>query len=150
MNRFEDERQSVEDFVREVLVVCPGCGACARAERTGVLAARLSCGGCGKLLERTQGPVRIYETEALDPYFDLPLWLQVGCCGNTLWAYNREHLRFLEAFVGARLRERVHDPTLGWSNAGLTSRLPKWLKAAKHREEILAALKVLAAKLPQP
>jgi hypothetical protein len=149
-SRFEDDRAWVGQLFGEVLVACPECGECARAESTGPVSARLSCPHCGRQLERSEGPVTVFGEAALDPYFELPLWLQVGCCGHTLWAYNREHLTFLEAFVGAKLRERLHDPKLGWANASLASRLPKWVKSARHRGEILAALETLAEKLPRP
>ncbi len=75
-----------------------------------------------------------------DEFFGLPLWLQAGCCGELRWAYNAEHLAFLEAFVGARLRERRRSPEHGWSNGALVSRLPAWLKSRKNREEVLAGL----------
>ena len=76
----------------------------------------------------------------LDNHFGLPLWLQMRCCGELLWAYNAEHLAFLEAFVGARLRERRRSAEYGWSNGALASRLPAWLKSRKHREEVLACI----------
>src|SRR5262249_265980 len=62
-------------------------------------------------------------------HFRLPLWLQVSCCGEILWAFNEDHLAFLEKFIGAQLRERAED---GWySNHSMTIRLPKWMQSAK-------------------
>jgi hypothetical protein len=71
----------------------------------------------------------------VDPYFRLPLWLRADVRGHTLWAYNREHLAVLEAYVRAELRAR----TPNW-NASLVSRLPRWLKAAEARQSVLRAI----------
>jgi hypothetical protein len=77
-----------------------------------------------------------------DWYFGLPLWLQISCCRETLWAYNYKHLEFIENYVSANLRERT--PNL---NKSVASRLPKWIKSAKNRDEILKAIKKLKSKL---
>jgi hypothetical protein len=76
---------------------------------------------------------------ALDPYFGLPLLLCVSCRHGLLWAYNRRHLRELQAYVGAQLRERR-----GGGNSALFSRLPTWIKLARHRSEVLKALQKMA------
>lgn len=76
-----------------------------------------------------------------DWYFHRPLWLQTPCCGHILWAYNVEHLDFLERYVRAELR--VDGPL-----RRLTSRLPTWIKQAKNREEILHGCAMLREILP--
>ncbi len=81
--------------------------------------------------------------EGRDDYFGLPLWLRFECCGAVLWAYNIEHLQYIERFVRADLRERVRDERHGWMNASLASRLPRWLKLAKNRETVLHAIQQL-------
>ncbi len=86
--------------------------------------------------------------EGQDPYFYQPLWLSTTCCGELLWAYNERHLYFIERFVGATLREHRRRPESGWSNNSLANRLPGWLKAAGHRDEVLKACAKLRAKLP--
>jgi hypothetical protein len=88
------------------------------------------------------------DRDAIDSFFGLPLWLQVPCCGETLWAYNAAHLDFLAEHVGATLRERTRHPEHGWHNRSLASRLPTWMKAARHRDEVLKGLERLRAKLP--
>jgi hypothetical protein len=76
-----------------------------------------------------------------DPHFGLPLWLQTPCCGDTLWAYNLAHLEFLDSLVGAELRGRgALGGRSGWRNGSLASRLPRWLKAAKNRDEVLRGI----------
>jgi hypothetical protein len=57
-----------------------------------------------------------------------------------LWAYNFEHLDFIEAFVSAKLRESQRDENDLWSNHSLFSRLPRWIQSAKNRETILKVI----------
>jgi hypothetical protein len=87
----------------------------------------------------------------VDWYFRYPVWLTVACCGETLWAYNREHLDYLESYVSAGLRERTPGegaPGGTPRNRVLSSRLPQWIKSAKNRERILAAIGKLRERLP--
>ena len=73
----------------------------------------------------------------VDPFFRLPLWLQTQCCGGrTLWAFNETHLALLEDYVAARLRERGQAR----NRMTLVARLPRWLKSAKNRDEVLRAI----------
>jgi hypothetical protein len=71
----------------------------------------------------------------VDPAFGLPLWLQRRCCGHILWAYNREHLETLRAYVGAKHRQRYFHGK--WS---MIARLPSWIKSAKNRESVLRCI----------
>jgi transcription elongation factor Elf1 len=129
------------------------------------------CGQCGRVLQRSLGrrekaPARSTSTlrcpgcqhrtvvplhltparagDAVDPWFGLPLWLQTSCCGEVLWARNASHLQFLANYVGATLRERAPN-----QNRSTVSRLPKWMKAAKHRSSILACIAHLQQTLVQ-
>ena len=77
--------------------------------------------------------------QPVDPYFRLPLWFRADIQGRTLWAYNREHLSFLEAYVRADVRRRAAN----W-NASLASRLPRWLKASGARRSVLSAIARMA------
>ncbi len=81
-------------------------------------------------------------TAAIDQCFGLPLVLQTACAGHTLWAYNPEHLAFLRAYLEADLRE---DHATSHSSAA--SRLPRWLKLARHRAEALRAVARLERRL---
>lgn len=143
--RHLDPRTTAWQLTDEVLVVCPAC-----SQRAVVLAAppgpdvepqgdRLRCLACG--LARSLSPAGGGPASAPPPsYRGLPLWLTASCCGHTLWAYSLRHVELLEAIVGARLRERRRDPALGWRNASVASRLPRWVLAAGHRDEVLRAL----------
>ncbi|GEC05780.1 hypothetical protein SSP24_34350 [Streptomyces spinoverrucosus] len=76
---------------------------------------------------------------ATDPYFGLPLWLQVETRHGWLWAYNLEHLDVIRRFVQASLRERAPSYETG-PRMTLVARLPAWIKRAKNRDEMLRAV----------
>lgn len=76
------------------------------------------------------------EDRCCDPHFGLPLRLAMATRHGTVWAYNLAHLEELTAYVSAKLRVRQ-----GAANRSMFSRLPKWMKLAKHRDEIASALR---------
>jgi hypothetical protein len=156
--RFADPGVSLYGLAMDaVQVVCPACQGRAevapwldgqpRSPYPARWPRRLACRACGH--------VRNWPGEAkdppswwggpVDPYFHQPLWLRADCCRNrTLWAYNERHLDILERYVSARLRERGEHPAMT-----MLTRLPRWLKSAKHRSEILRVIGRLRASLPQ-
>ncbi|AKN75831.1 hypothetical protein QR97_38900 [Streptomyces sp. PBH53] len=150
--RFRDPRSTAYDFISLVVVRCPGCEKAARVAPApegpgpgGLMPyrpRRLVCRGCGlsrawsgRLLALSPGTAR----PATDPYFGMPLWLQIETRHGWLWAYNLEHLDVIRRFVQATLRERAH-----WYDTGqkmtLVACLPVWIKRAKNRDEILRAV----------
>jgi hypothetical protein len=155
--RFLDEGTKIYDFYDEFLVVCPKCARLAKVVIDEAEFVKLSTRKLLKHRNRFYAPRRliclnclhrdlwngnqILTGASVDWYFRLPLWLQISCCGEVLWAYNRNHLGMLENYVGARLRER----TAKGRNSFL-SKLPKWLKSAKNRGEMLKAIKKLKEK----
>ncbi|MYS11744.1 hypothetical protein GTW71_36165 [Streptomyces sp. SID6041] len=159
-DRFKDrrERKSGYDFLDEVLVHCPRCDGYARVtphpavppEETQGGSARLDyprrlrCTGCGFTKDWKAGPLHV--GGPVDPCFQRPVWLQKSCCGHVLWAYNVRHLDLLNAYVGAKLRER--GELVPWASTSLVERLPTWLKVAKNRTEILRSIRRLRATLP--
>jgi len=80
----------------------------------------------------------------MEPLTGLPLWLQTPCAGHVLWAWSAWHLDFIERYVSADLRERT--PNI---NTSLASRLPKWIKSARHRKEILKGIRRLRERLAE-
>lgn len=69
--------------------------------------------------------------------FGAELWLQAVCCGGRLlWANNAAHLDYLADYVAGELREDL----AGMTYKPLSSKLPKWMKEAKHRDEVLSHL----------
>lgn len=104
---------------------------------------KMNCPGCqtSNVVEWTIHPLS--QGRPVDCYFGHPLWLQTPCCGETLWAYNQPHLEFLKAYVRATLRHRQPN-----HNQSLASRLPRWIKLAKHRDEVLRALVRMEVLMP--
>ncbi|WP_373308085.1 hypothetical protein [Streptomyces humidus] len=141
------------------MVRCPSCGKAARvvpasedSDPDGRMLfgpRRLLCRGCGlsrvwsrRLVTLSRGTAQ----PARDPYFGIPLWLQVETRYGWLWAYNLEHLDLIRRFVQASLRERAP-----WYDSGqkmtLVARLPAWIKRAKNRDEVLRAVSRIHASL---
>ncbi|MCC2668904.1 MAG: hypothetical protein K0Q72_1375 [Armatimonadetes bacterium] len=144
VKRFRDERQTIYDFTDEFLVVCPNCRACAKViprdpgEPALFTPRRLVCSACAHIRDWASDAVR--SADGVDWYFHLPLWLSTPCCGEVLWAHNWRHLQLVEDYVGALLREHIRPPGYGWSNRSLANRLPRWMKVAKNRAEVLEAI----------
>ncbi|MCH9687135.1 MAG: hypothetical protein K0V04_37210 [Deltaproteobacteria bacterium] len=127
--------------------------------------ARLTCTACGHgkdwapsrpgvivgtTNQHAFAPGEVTVGSAVDWYFHLPLWLPTACCGETLWAYNADHLAFLRAYVGAELRGSTRSVEVdGWTNRALASRLPRWMKLAKNRATVLRKITELEARLPR-
>ena len=132
--RFQDEGQYLHEFADKFLIVCPRC-----ANRAEVLLAenmtfnpanhlflprKLTCSNCG-YNQRWQSKT-VFAGSPFDWYFKQSLWLQIACCGETLWAYNTAHLELIENYVAAKLRRRIPN-----KNSSLASRLPH---ANRHRK----------------
>lgn len=120
-----------------VLIECGSCGKCATIHRIETLdtipttrAATASCHHCGKTW-------RLPYT-----YNSLPLWLSTNHRGKNLWALNDSHLKWLEEFIGADVRE----DKLGGSSA-LHAILPRWMTASKNRNDVMKGLARLRRRL---
>ena len=103
-----------------------------------ISSARLICIHCGYSKEEKRSYSFAGVTGPCDWLLHRELYLQVPCCGKVLWAYNPEHLAFMEDYIRATIRESV--PT---NNKSLVSRLPTWMKSAKNREQVLQGLQKL-------
>lgn len=157
------EAKDIWDFAKDFLVTCPSCARRATVRRgEPVFVARLTCPACGFVREMNEpyaGHLYSYRPGAakpgvivlgapVDPYLHLDLWLRVDCAGEVLWAYNAQHVAFLAAYVGAKLRERpVEDNPHGLRNQLLESRLPKWMTLAKNRAAVLTGVERLQQRL---
>ncbi len=158
-------QKQVYDFIKDIYVVCPSCGAQAiiitqefSVRKVYDQEIKLICAKCGHNKRLEEKPDSILHSSsnkiisgkyliiggAIDPYFHLPLWLTINCCENILWAYNYEHLDFLRVHIEAKLRERN---TQEMSNKSLGSRLPKWMTSKKNRVTILKGITHLKAKV---
>lgn len=147
LTRFRDPGGRDWRYMGRVLVRCPSCTKCAVVLRPEIVdrryagKPRLTCMYCG--LARVSESRSHIAGVPVDPFFQLPLWLQAPCCGHTLWAYNAEHLGVLERYVAAGLRERQ----VGRSSYTMLEVLPTWMKSRKHRGEVLRAVSRLRQSL---
>lgn len=154
---FIDSGQTLQDFSETIYVHCPKCNRRAYVKRIasdedkilsdtpgkyGGIVRKLSCFHCGYVTKARGGSFDSRGRKfTSDPFYSLSLslWLQTSCCGKILWAYNEEHLSFLERFIMAKQREKFHVK-IGIRNATMASRLPMWIKSAHNRVELLKGI----------
>lgn len=97
------------------------------------------CGRCG----RSQSVAVHWAADAdvtrcVEPFFGLPLaWREPCRNGREIWVFSAQHLLELKRYVLSTLRERERECT---HNRSYFMRLPGWVKSAKHRTEVLAAI----------
>lgn len=143
LNRFIDHGDCLCAYSDPILIECPRCG------HSGSLALPAAWASSRKWNEqRTFACLHCAYAFSWKPKATihslndwnkrLPLLLQTKCCGHVLWAFNGDHLRYVETYVSAGLRERIDS-----KNNSLASRLPQWIKSAKNRGTILSAVKRL-------
>lgn len=147
--KFEDKGQHWRDFSTFCLAECPRCrGQCQIRGSWDSHDAlwRLTCTHCGHVKELFPSSFTD-DGRAVDPIFGLPLWLSTPCCGKTLWAFNPEHLAFIENYVRAELRvaaDKIDDQI---RNKTFASRLPQWMILAHHRDDVLRGVERLRKRL---
>ncbi|SFS76343.1 hypothetical protein [Paenibacillus sp. BC26] len=138
--RFRDKGERIYDFLfkYDILIECPHCMKCAKGLRRkdGKFGYIMQCKRCGVLTNPLVG------TWGNGTFMGLRLWLRTNCCGKLLWAYNKEHLDFMDGYINATLRE-----TLPNMNQSLASRLPIWIKSGKNRDELIKGIIKLRNKL---
>ncbi len=74
-------------------------------------------------------------------YFDAPLWLSAPFRNNVFWAYNGDHLLYLEAYISADLREHTNR-----THFTLLEKLPRFYHEARNREGLLRVITRLKSK----
>ncbi len=79
--------------------------------------------------------------EGTDPFLGFPLWYRDSLGEHLLWAYNDDHLHYLEGYIGASLRERKTAPHLS-----MVEKLPRFMQLAKNREALLRLIARLKRK----
>jgi predicted RNA-binding Zn-ribbon protein involved in translation (DUF1610 family) len=106
----------------------------------------VQCPICKRSSEVEIEALRRRGNDGLDPHFGLPLRLVETTRAGLLWAYNAQHLDELRRYIAADQRERR-----GVANRSMISRLPTWMKLARHRPLMLKSLDRLGALLsPHP
>jgi hypothetical protein len=145
-SRFHDQNKVVSDFYQEVWVVCPTCDkkAVAKADYKGKCATLL-CEYCGynkcATTEIYFFGIKSHATTAAHFYFRATLWLQHPFKSDVFWAYNGQHLNYLEEYIIAKLREHRDR-----KHFTLLEKLPKFYHEAKNRKALLAIIKLLRKK----
>lgn len=140
---FRDTGHSIYSYFDQILVECRKCRRKAevRHRPNDNHACRFVCEKCGATMKKTGRNPGVSPRIPRDPCFGKPLWLQIPCCGEILWAYNSRHLNVLERFIAASVRENA-----SWTN-GFVQRLPAWIKVGKNREKLLAGIARLKKRL---
>lgn len=145
-SRFQDQNKVVSDFYNEVWVVCPNCSkkAIAKADYKEKLAILL-CEYCGYNKPSTTEiyflGMKNHAKTAAHIYFKATLWLQHPFKSDVFWAYNGQHLNYLEEYISAKLREHKDR-----EHFTLLEKLPKFYHEAKNRKALLAIIKRLRKK----
>ena len=150
--RHTDDGTTIHDFTNRFLVRCPECQSRATVVRdkrdldVHPWRARFCCTECVTTKDGKLGGWS--DREPVDWVFGYDLWLQMPCCGHTLWAYNQSHLRFLESYVSADHRIGLSPENaqlMGVRNSTLASSLPSWMISRKNRESVLRPIRKLMA-----
>ncbi len=137
-DRFADKKYRLSDFENKVWVVCPSCSKQALATvNEPEKQARLLCVHCG--YNTVSSTMRAYKKgktlevkQAAHLFFDAELWFSAPFKNQVFWAYNPEHINYLEHYIAAKIREHKDR-----SHFTLLERLPKFYHEAKNREGLL-------------
>lgn len=142
MKRFRDENKGLSHFYNNVWVVCSKCNGKAIATSDLVSKkAKLVCTVCGYNKETSIVSGKATFIMAAHGYFNAALWLKTPFRDEIFWAYNLEHLEYLEQYIEAGLRE--HKNRTGFT---LLEKLPKFYHEAKNRDALLRLIAKLKLK----
>lgn len=143
------------EFIDRVDVVCPKCTKKALVAylQSQNENAKFSCFHCGsseywkdpKTTTTPYSSKHSIKMGAMDPFFGYQLWYTVQFRGESLYAYNLNHLNFLEEYIFSKNRQRQKDEN-GWSNRSLQSRLPKWMLSNENRSILIKKIQALKIK----
>jgi hypothetical protein len=157
--RFKPHNTHLSTFTHDILVKCPKCGASGSLQHSGVWSAPtvFTCLNCALRVSRKPGG----EPKPYPQFNDLPhedrlgleLLLKTETRHGWLWAYNKEHLDQLQALIAARFRDDWTEHPIGdsndhWENYAWAANLPKWILAAKNRDELTHACQRIRQLLP--
>ncbi len=143
-DRFQDNHKRLADFQLEVWVICSCNKKAIASVDYETNKARMHCASCGYHKDVTTSVSVLGQQGnwqmAAHHYFNAALWLQHPFKNEVFWAYNLEHLQYLEAYIGATLREHK-DRT----HFTLLEKLPRFYHEAKNREPLLKIIEKLKA-----
>ncbi|WP_192348848.1 zinc ribbon domain-containing protein [Algoriphagus sp. Y33] len=141
--RFQDQNKRLSEFQIQVLVKCPACSGKANSQVSyEENRARIYCTNCGHTKEVTT-EISLFGSKghwmiAANQYFNAELWLQSPFKNDVFWAYNADHLAYLEKYIAADLRE--HKDRQHYT---LLEKLPKFYHEAKNRAALLKIIEKL-------
>jgi Zn ribbon nucleic-acid-binding protein len=137
--RFLDQKLIAADFYNEVLVKCPQCKAKAAAHADSLSQiAKLVCTECGYNKTATMQNGGGRTNAAANTYFQAELWLQYPFGNDLFWAYNEQHLKYLEEYIAASLRQ-----SLNRSGFTMTEKLPRFIQQGSNRRALLKIIERL-------
>ena len=142
-NRFQEENLIGSDFYKEAWVVCPKCSKKAIATvNFESKIAKLFCDHCSYNKKSTTLFMKNGSIEtAANRYFQTELWLVASFKNDVFYAYNNDHLEYLERYISATLRE--HKDRTRFT---ILEKLPKFYHEAKNRESLLKIISKLKIK----
>ncbi len=140
--RFADRNWGIGSFYGEVLIICPSCG------NQGIASADFQA-ECAKMLCTACGLNKAVPTTVLNysmfhpahTFFNAKLWLEHPFKNEIFYAYNYQHLDYLEQYISATLRE--HKDRSGFT---LLEKLPKFYHTSKNRSALLKLIETLRRK----
>ncbi|MGL5944074.1 MAG: hypothetical protein ACRC2S_27650 [Waterburya sp.] len=132
-----------------ILVVCPKCYSKALILPDTEEQVKCVCTKCSFNQKKSNHTVSFAwnEENPTDGYFGFDLWLQINCCGHSLYAFNKKHLDLLNSYIKADLRERKPSQGGWWCNSSVAAKLPKWIKSYKNRQQLIKTIQKLKEKL---
>jgi len=136
-------------YVQEIKFNCPNCAFSVikkiESVKTRKQAIKMSCPKCEASYAYKPRYIKkelFYRPkEGKDPFLSLPLWLTGNLKNKMLWAYNYEHLNYLEHYIGANIRSRHSG-----AYSSMLERLPSWVKARKNREKLIKVINKIKKK----
>ncbi|NMO95331.1 hypothetical protein [Paenibacillus lemnae] len=141
-SRFNDTGESIYSFFEnyDKLIECPDCQRCIILKQNNFI---ICCNNCGYLNDiKSMGNVVASWGKNEGICYNHKLWLRIPCCGEELWAFNKEHLEYLEGYITSKIRSR--KPNI---NQSVASRLPTWMKESKNKLQISRAIEQLKKRL---
>ncbi|MBU3009970.1 hypothetical protein KO506_00965 [Polaribacter vadi] len=132
MKRFNAYQKNINDFFDDIVIVCKNCKNKAFAKQINNNL-QITCTNCGYN--------KIVSDQLNLPNYEL--WFTTELNEGKLWAYNLDHLKFIENHINATLRERDLEKI---SNISIGSRLPKWMTSKNNRSKLLKEIAKLKTK----
>lgn len=144
--RFQDKNYRISEFYKDVVVHCLGCNNKAIATvNFETKTAKLICTSCGYSKQENIYINIANQTPTMQTaahlYFGAKLWLQLPFKNEIVWAYNYQHLDYLEAYIAATIRESNNR-----THFTLLEKLPKFYHDAKNRIALLKLMEKLKEK----